>query len=822
MVNRKVVSTVLIGLIVLSVFVSTFHIQVSATTLFSSGWENSGGSDATDDGVWTTASGSVSVDASYSHSGTYGLRFLMDATPAYTQKNLGSGYTELYVRSYFKFPSITLTSDSVTDVLGIRGTGYDWLAAATVLVSGGVAYFGLADYNMNYPSSTTGVTVDSNWHSLKLAYVKSASGFVKLYVDNELQGTINGNFSSLTSAQFVYVGWQYWGGVTLTGYADDVEVSDVDFVDYYPYIQQVSNIDSVADVGTHSNFTTQQYAPDSIYDTLTEANTFYNVTLETQTFEGDWPPTGWSESPANSRWNKDASQKHAGSYSAAYEVATANVGDLISPSYNLTGANALYLSFYYFDDDCDANEITYDYYDNATNWDNIGDLCSSTEDTFNNRINAKITDLQYLHGAFKFMIDGATIGSGENFYVDDFTVIAEFYNYTLALEEQFTNIADTGVAKLCIATGAFSSPAETLNAQVWNGTWNTVGSLTASQWNNFTVTSFLSDTNLYIRFIDGVTTADTVQSTWQIDSIYLWIYNDTSVTIRLDLNYTVTHSFTVSETVWFSRPLLAMTTGESFNALPKIKLNINPQLPIAPTYNIMPTSEFTLTTSWTSDLTFYSSLTKTFQLIIGWVSSLTFSVGVSWLAKNIVAFATSFQLNTLPTFHAHLSTIWQTAQTWSLNLQQVIMGKIVTLILSLQTSFSWFTNSISTFNLLNILESTTTWLAAPKSIFHLTPAWTTSASWVINIYQTIGAKIINLTLGLVSNFSWATDIITIISPTHIVTILLTMVTGHIFQLNFPFDTAYEDGFVLGAILAALIIGSLGISLLLLYVRRDDD
>ncbi|MGD0159582.1 MAG: hypothetical protein ABSB89_04720 [Candidatus Bathyarchaeia archaeon] len=39
------------------------------------------------------------------------------------------------------------------------------------------------------------------------------------------------------------------------------------------YVTQQSNVDGVGDVGTHSNFTAQQYGPDNIYDNLTEANT---------------------------------------------------------------------------------------------------------------------------------------------------------------------------------------------------------------------------------------------------------------------------------------------------------------------------------------------------------------------------------------------------------------------------------------------------------------------------------------------------------------------------------------------------------------------
>jgi len=40
----------------------------------------------------------------------------------------------------------------------------------------------------------------------------------------------------------------------------------------YDYVDQTSNVDGVADIGTHSNFTAMKYGPDGIYDTLTEAD----------------------------------------------------------------------------------------------------------------------------------------------------------------------------------------------------------------------------------------------------------------------------------------------------------------------------------------------------------------------------------------------------------------------------------------------------------------------------------------------------------------------------------------------------------------------
>ena len=89
--------------------------------------------------------------------------------------------------------------------------------------------------------------------------------------------------------------------------------TSADYVDI-----DTSNVDSSAGKGTHSNFTAQQSAPDSIYDTLTEVNTgggISNVTLiNGESFEGTWLPTGWTEDPWNSNWNKESDQKYSGSY----------------------------------------------------------------------------------------------------------------------------------------------------------------------------------------------------------------------------------------------------------------------------------------------------------------------------------------------------------------------------------------------------------------------------------------------------------------------------------------------------------------------------
>lgn len=62
------------------------------------------------------------------------------------------------------------------------------------------------------------------------------------------------------------------------------------------YVDLLSNIDSSDDIGTHSNFTAQQYGPDLINDTLTEQDTGTLGTLIVRPnavgTKSDWNPVG--------------------------------------------------------------------------------------------------------------------------------------------------------------------------------------------------------------------------------------------------------------------------------------------------------------------------------------------------------------------------------------------------------------------------------------------------------------------------------------------------------------------------------------------------
>jgi hypothetical protein len=88
-----------------------------------------------------------------------------------------------------------------------------------------------------------------------------------LYTLGGSTNLISGNLTDITSSNDVYLAFRsYYSGINTLDFIDSAS-SDVDFS---------------VDKGTHSNFTAQQYCPDSIYDTLMEADTGTgNITYET-------------------------------------------------------------------------------------------------------------------------------------------------------------------------------------------------------------------------------------------------------------------------------------------------------------------------------------------------------------------------------------------------------------------------------------------------------------------------------------------------------------------------------------------------------------
>ncbi len=116
----------------------------------------------------------------------------------------------------------------------------------------------------------------------------------------------------------------------------------------------------------------------------------------------------------------------------------------------------------------------------------------------------------------------------DNWKIDCVLLHTWTVNYALDLEEQFTSVDYSQVSEwLCIYAGSLGS--ESLRVDVRSGSnWVTVISgLQPNQWNNVSVSTWLTGPTFTIKFSGGTVTGDTTKDSWNIDAVML----------RLDSNY---------------------------------------------------------------------------------------------------------------------------------------------------------------------------------------------------------------------------------------------------------------------------------------------
>jgi hypothetical protein len=237
---------------------------------------------------------------------------------------------------------------------------------------------------------------------------------------------VSGDILDLAADDDVYMTFRSYSSGTASSY----------FVD-----NDLSNVDSSSDKGTQSNFTAQQYGPDSIYDTLTEENTAAasNVTLiNAESFEGPWPPTGWSETGA---WNRENNQAYAGIYSADFDGGSGLAGVLTTPDLDTSDSTAIYVDFWYRDDGSEPGEFVLQYYDGFS-WDTVSDLGATLLEGQWLHYQETVTDSQYFKSDFRIRWSTNTNYYNDVVYVDLVTVTKETgqTNYELDLEAQWTNV----------------------------------------------------------------------------------------------------------------------------------------------------------------------------------------------------------------------------------------------------------------------------------------------------------------------------------------------------------------------------------------------
>jgi len=192
---------------------------------------------------------------------------------------------------------------------------------------------------------------------------------------------------------------------------------------------ETADIHADTAIGTHSLFGAMKTGPDEVLNTLSEGlsgsgsepGASNQTLIDNESFEGSWPPSGWTETPGGNTWNRESDVEYHGSWSADFDGGFSPSGNLESPILDCSDATSVYVTFWYYDDDLDAGDFELEYYDGSS-WDLIADLGTGTEDTWHN-YQHNISDPQYMVSDFqvRWVMTGASWG--EHAYVDLVNII---------------------------------------------------------------------------------------------------------------------------------------------------------------------------------------------------------------------------------------------------------------------------------------------------------------------------------------------------------------------------------------------------------------
>jgi len=337
---------------------------------------------------------------------------------------------------------------------------------------------------------------------------------------------VSGSVSNLKSDDGLYL--------TFRSYYSGTDTSD--FVD-----NDASDVDSSPNKGTHSNFSAQQYGPDSIYDTLTEENTA-GSSSSNQTASADFDRDDWisGQSSAGDVSAGVLSDTHS-SNNIRYELvetkATAGGPSgqrnyLLAWRFDFTSLLSSRADTHVYIEAQTTGETFRVYWspdDSTMNF--LGNITSTSDSWRGWDVPDDISTTIYilLKDSNNERADGSDTTTADLIKIDTLFLeitTSEPDNYELDLEVQWTNVdCDETNEELCIYGGTMDP--ENIRVDAWNGSaWENLFIELSSGWNNVSVSSYLQSSTFTIRFKDCTETSDATQDSWDIDVTLLHVWSD--------------------------------------------------------------------------------------------------------------------------------------------------------------------------------------------------------------------------------------------------------------------------------------------------------
>ncbi|MFX1606784.1 MAG: hypothetical protein ACFFDD_12895, partial [Promethearchaeota archaeon] len=348
----------------------------------------------------------------------------------------------------------------------------------------------------------------------------------------------------------------------------------------------LSDVDGLGSLGTHTDFVNQQAGPDAVFDILVEENTESiptNVEDDYDSYVSDIdssPDVGVESNPTNaqgisldsqymvlqevdvgnpyqSTW-LDTNQYDGLAESSLTTVGTTPYLDIQDyptnyvstktpgsqggwwqfPNTTLTGDLTVNVSIYCWNSDGAGDDGFDVYYDTSGGPGTlIGRVAQHTAQQYDVlQISGTLTQDQV--DSLRIMIVLYKSGGADYVYADHLRIgvsSPKVTNYEADFEYSWSSADnDEGHEEVCINIGTIGGT-EALNVSYWDGSgWTQLGEITSSGWVNLTATD-LTSTTYTIRLRGAKAINDVESGSWEIDLITLHTWSDQTYNYELDL-----------------------------------------------------------------------------------------------------------------------------------------------------------------------------------------------------------------------------------------------------------------------------------------------
>ena len=348
----------------------------------------------------------------------------------------------------------------------------------------------------------------------------------------------------------------------------------------------LSDVDGLGSLGTHSSFSNQQAGPDAVFDILTEENTepiATDVEDDYDSYVSDVdssPDVGVETNPTNAQGSTLDSQYmtlqeadvgnpyqstwlDTNQYDGLAELSLTTTGtapyldvqdyptNYVStkapgsqggwwhfPNTTLTGDLTVNVSIYCWNID-GANDDGFDVYFDTSGGPGtlLGRVAQHTVQQYDTlQISGTFTQAQV--NSLRIMLVLYKSGGTDYVYADHLQIgvsSPKVTDYEADFEYSWSTADnDESIEELCINIGSVGGT-EPLTVSYWDGSgWTQLGEITSSGWTNLTATGLISST--YIITLRGAEAAtDAVQDSWTIDLITLHTWTVQTYNYELDL-----------------------------------------------------------------------------------------------------------------------------------------------------------------------------------------------------------------------------------------------------------------------------------------------